>query len=201
MALDPAALPPRLASRMLEREAWARERLAAHAGKAFVVTVGPARAGFAVGVDGAFTVPDAGTPPALTLKVSPLGLAPFLHDPARFDEFVTAEGDAALAETLKSIALTLPWFVERAFGQAFGPVAGQRLADAGRALLGFPEYAATRLADNVGSYARDESGLVVTPDDLTRFKEDVAALAARAEALAERLERLAKGAAAHADPA
>jgi len=191
MDLDPAALPPRLASRILEREAWARERLAAYAGKTFVIAVGPARAGFAIGSDGAFTTPSAGGAIDLTLTLSPFGLAPFLHNPARFDEFVTTSGDVALAGTLKAIAQTLPWFVERAFGQAFGAVAGQRIADAGRALLAFPEYAANRLADNVGSYARDESGLLAQPDDLRRFADDVAAVSARTAALAARLERLA----------
>ena len=191
MRLDPAALPPGIANRVLEREAWARERLSAHAGRSFVVAVGPARAGFAIGADGAFAVPAAGGAPDLTLTLSPFGLAPFLHDPRRFDEFVTADGDAALAATLKDLAQTLPWFVERAFGQAFGAVAGQRMADAGRALLAFPEYAATRFADNVGSYVRDESGLLAQRDDMRAFGEQAAALAARTDALAERIERLA----------
>ncbi len=190
MDLDPAALPPRFASRILEREAWARERLANHAGKTFAIAVGPARAGFAIGGDGAFTTPAAGSVPDLTLTVSPLGLAPFLHDPARFDEFVTSEGDAAMSATLKAIAQTLPWFVERAFGQAFGPVVGQRVADAGRALLAMPEYAATRFADHVGSYARDEANLFMRPDELRRSGDEVEALAARTDAVAERLENL-----------
>jgi len=186
-----AGLPPDIANRVLEREAWARERLSTHAGQSFVVAVGPAHAGFAIGSDGAFAAPAAGRAPDLTLTLSPLDLAPFLHDPRRFDEFVRADGDAALASTLKDLAQTLPWFVERAFGTAFGAVAGQRIADAGRALLAFPEYASGRFADNVGSYLRDESGLLARRDELQPFAEQIAALATRADALGERIERLA----------
>jgi ubiquinone biosynthesis accessory factor UbiJ len=192
MAFDPAALPPGLANRVLEREAWARERLAAHAGKSFVIAVGPARAPFAIAADGTFAPPAPGTATDLTLALSPLALAPFLHEPARFDEFVSASGDSALAATLKDLAQTLPWFVERAFAQVLGEVAGQRVADAGRTLLALPGYAATRLKHNVGSYVRDESGAVADRADVQAFGENVAALAARVDALTARVDALAK---------
>ena len=43
--MQPAAA---LANRVLEREAWARERLAAHAGQGFVLAVGPVATGFRI---------------------------------------------------------------------------------------------------------------------------------------------------------
>jgi hypothetical protein len=42
LAIDPAAFPSALANRVLEREAWARTQLAVHAGRVFVVAIGPA---------------------------------------------------------------------------------------------------------------------------------------------------------------
>ena len=59
------------------------------------------------------------------------------------------EGDAELGGALKDLARTLPWFVEETFAKALGPVVGQRVADAGRRLLAFPEYAAQRVAESV----------------------------------------------------
>ena len=91
---------------------------------------------------GASRPPACRRPPDLTLTLSPLGVPSLLANPARWGEFVTADGDAALAATLQELAQTLPWFVERAFASALGPILGQRVADAGRRLLAFPEYAA-----------------------------------------------------------
>jgi ubiquinone biosynthesis protein UbiJ len=72
-------------------------------------------------------------------------------------------------------------------------MAGQRLADAGRRLLGFPEYAAERLADSAVSYARDEAGLLARGDEMRPFAEQNALLAARVDAAEARLDALASG--------
>ena len=105
---------------------------------------------------------------------------------------MSADGDPALVATLKDLAQTLPWFVEHAFARALGPIAGQRVADAGRALLAFPEYAAERIGDSVIGYARDEAGLIARGDEARTFGEQVALLAARVESIAARIERLAQ---------
>ena len=187
MALTNAA-----ANRLLEQEPWARERLVPYAGRTFMVRVGPLSTAFRVDNRGLLLhEPLAGAKPDLVLTLSPLSVAPFLADPRRFGEFVTEEGDPALAAALAELAQTLPWFVERIFARALGPVVGQRVADAGRKLLGMPEYAATRIAANVGSYARDEAQLLAHPADLRTLADDTTLLAARIEALAARVDALA----------
>jgi ubiquinone biosynthesis accessory factor UbiJ len=195
MKLDPALLPGRVASelanRTLGREAWAREKLAAHAGQVFAVSVGPASAGLRIGADGALESASlSGITPELRLTISPLQLPAFLADPRKWNEYVKEDGDVALGGTLKALAQTLPWFVEQAFARALGPIAGQRFADAGRHLLAFPGHAASRLSESVGRYARDESGLVVGDDEMRTFAGETAALAARVDALAARVEAL-----------
>jgi len=188
---DPSALPSALANRVLEREAWAQACLAAHVGRVFAVAVGPVVNSMRIAASGKVEpAPRAGEPPDLTLTLSPLSVPSFLADPRRWDEFVRADGDPALASTLKGLAETLPWFVERAFAQALGPIVGQRVADAGRRLLAFPEYAAARVGESVASYARDEVGLAVNRTDARSFGDETAAVAARVEALAQRLEAL-----------
>ncbi len=186
--LNPAAIGSAIANRVLEGETWARQRLSAHAGRMFVIAVGPVATALAVDASGMVEpgrLSDGA--PDLTLGLSPLELPAFLADPRRWDRFVASEGDPALAATLKDLAQTLPWFVERAFAQALGPIVGQRVADAGRVLLAFPEYAAERIGDSVVSYARDEAGLVARGDEARAFVEQVGALAARVDALADRL--------------
>ena len=73
-----------------------------------------------------------------------------------------------------------------------GPIVGQRVADAGRAALTFPEYAATRVAANVGTYARDEAQVLAHPADMRALVDDTAVLAARIDALEARVQSLAE---------
>ena len=188
---DPAALPGAVANHFLAREQWARERLAAHAGRVFVLTSTPLAASFTIAGDGAvgstLGAPDSAD---ATLRVSPLSVPALLAEPARWDALVTAEGDPELIATLKELAVTLPWFVEKAFASVLGPIAGQRVADAGRHLLLFPEYAGARIGASVAAYARDETSLATTRAEGEGFAVDVATLAARAETLAARLDAL-----------
>lgn len=186
----PAAIPAQLANRALAREASLRARLAAHAGSSFCIVSGPARMTFVIDAGGMLDQAARDVVPSLVLTIRPLDIPTLLHDPARFDEFVGADGDAALAATLKEMSATLPWFVERMFGDAFGAIAGQRLADAGRSLLGLPEYATTRLGASAGSYARDEVGLAASAADITAFGDDIRELESRVDALGERIDRI-----------
>ena len=125
MRFDPWAVPAALANRVLERETWARGSLAAHAGQVFKIAVGPFATSLRVDVSGALEAVGAtASATDLTLRLSPPDVPAFLADPTRWDAFVTAEGDAALAATLKGLAETLPWFVERAFAGVLGPMVG-----------------------------------------------------------------------------
>jgi len=190
--LGPAALAPALVNRALEHEGWAQTSLAAHAGRTFAIAVGPVTTRLRIDAAGKVeAAPRDASHPDVTLALSPPSVPAFLANPKRWDEFVVADGDAALAATLKGLAETLPWFVERAFAAALGPIVGQRVADAGRRLLAFPEYAATRVGDSVASYARDEIQFAATSMDARAFGEDVTAIAARVDAAAERIDTLA----------
>lgn len=180
------------ANRVLEQEPWARARLAALAGRSFMLRVGPVVAAFRIAPSGHLErAPLAGQTADLVLTLSPFNVPAMLANPARWNEFVVAEGDVELAGALRDLARTLPWVVERALARPFGPVVGQRVADIGRAALEMPEYAATRVAANVGSYARDEAQLLAHPADMRALVDDTAQLAARIDALSARVAALA----------
>ncbi len=193
---DPADAPVRLANRILDEEAWAREKLAPFAGRAFTLSVGPVTSRFAITDEGRLERAAATTSAALTLVLSPLAIPSFLANPARWNEFVREDGDVELGGALKELARTLPWFVEAALARSLGPLAGQRVADAGRRLLAFPEYAAQRVTEGVASYARDEAHLLARGAQMRSFRDGVVDATARVDALEQRFETLAAHAAA-----
>jgi ubiquinone biosynthesis protein UbiJ len=178
------------ANRALAREDWARERLAAHAGRKLRIVAGPAALTLAINADGSFV--DSQEAPDLTLTIPALRLPALVAYPERWNELVGAAGDASLASTIGELAQTLPWFIERSFARIFGPIVGAQLAEAGRRLLALPGYAAERAGSSFASYASDESGLVTGARAGSEFAAEVAALAARVDALGERIDRLVK---------
>ena len=179
-----------LANRLLERESWAREKLAAHASRTVRLDIGPVTRVFTIDADGWLRE---GEPvPNLTLTISPLQLPALLAQPERWNQLVAAEGDASLAATLAELALTLPWFVEELFARAFGRAAGQQLADIGRRLLRLPGYAAERFGDSVANYVGEEARLAVTGAEAKDFAAEIAVLAKRVDALGERIESLGR---------
>ena len=190
-AIDPAI---GLANRVLEREDWARERLSAHAGRSVRMVCGPIASTLAIAPSGMLSPSQSAAD--LTLSISPLRLPTLLAHPERWTELVAVEGDAALAATLADLARTLPWFVEQAFASALGPLIGTRVADAGRELLALPERAAHSFGESLSSYARDEAGLGVSASAFADFVAEAAAVAARVDALALRLDQAAKAGAA-----
>jgi len=190
---DPGEAPARLANRILADQDWARARLVPFIGRTFSLAVGPLHAQWQIADDGTLASVPASTPTDLRLTLSPLSVPSFLADPKRWNEFVREEGDADFGGALKDLAYTLPWFVEEAFGKALGPVVGQQVADAGRKLLAFPEYAAQRVTDSAASYARDEAGLLMRGGDLARLKSETEEATTRVDALAQRIDALAPG--------
>jgi ubiquinone biosynthesis protein UbiJ len=184
-----------VANHLLAREGWARERLAQHAGQTFAIAVGPFGTALAIDATGMLFAPRTDAVAAdVTLRLSPLDVPSLLADPSRWSALVDVRGDAALAASLAELAQTVPWFIERALASLLGPIAGQRAADAGRALLRAPAYAASRFADALASYASDEVRIATRGIELATFAEQVAALASRTDALAMRVDALAASA-------
>ena len=192
MRFDPAGLPAALANRVLGREAWAQACLATHAGRVFAVVVGPIVTPLRIDESGAIaSVRPADGPADLKLTISPMALPSLLADPTRWDEWVAVDGDPALAATLKGLAETLPWFVERALAGALGPIVGLRVADAGRRLLALPGYAGARVGASIASYARDEATFAASASEARSIGEQIAATASRVDALSARVDALA----------
>ena len=180
------------ANRVLEREHWARAKLAGHAGRTVCVRIGRANKTFAVDADGRLL--ESESSPDLRLTIPPIWLPTLLAQPERWGECVAAEGDAAFAATLRELALTLPWFVEHLCAKAFGPVAGQTIADLGRRLLTLPGYAVERFADSITRYVGNEAQFAVSAAEARVVTAEISAFSARVDALALRVDGLADSA-------
>lgn len=184
------SLAARTMNRWLGSEAWARGRFAAHAGRSFSIGVGPVRSAFTIAADGMVADAPAEASADLRLTVSPLAAPALVAEPSRWDELVTAEGDPALAGTLRELAVTLPWLVEAAFAQLLGPIVGKRVADAGKVALGVPGHVAERLVAGAAGFARDEAGLLAHPARLRELAAAIEDLSARVAALDTRIAGL-----------
>lgn len=184
--MSPEDLAAGLANRALASEDWARAKLAAFAGQGFALAAGPFSATFVIGNDGALARAPAGAAVALTVTTSPLSLPELAADPVRWNDLVKNDGDPALASTLADLARTFPWVVERTLASAFGPIAGQAIADAGRSLLGIPAALSKHAASSVGEFAA-ESGMVARRADFDAFSCGTAEAEARVDALAGRI--------------
>ena len=188
-APSPDALAAQAANRALHGEAWARDQLRAHAGSVFAIDSGPFTSTFVVRDDGTFAPAPAGATVALRLAIPPLAMPALAAEPSRWRQQVRAEGDQALAATLEAIAQTFPWFVERAFARAFGPIAGQAIAEAGRTLLSIPAAMSHQAAAGVGQLAA-EADVVAHRGDFAAFSCGTAEAEARVDALAARIAAL-----------
>lgn len=187
---SPAAVVAGAVNRALASEPWARERLAAHAGSRFAVRSGPFGTSFEIGGDGSLRAAPGDAAPTLALTISPPDLPALAADPARWPDLVRGDGDEALESTLRDLAATSPWFVERALGGALGPVIGQRVADAGRALLAWPGEASRKFAGHAARYAGEESNLLARRGEAAGTGEALARLEAGTDALSRRVEAL-----------
>lgn len=187
---SPAAVVAGAVNRALASEPWARERLAVHAGGRFSIRSGPFGASFEIGAEGTLRAAPADAAPTLALAISPPDLPALAADPARWREFVRGDGDEALESTLRDLAATLPWFVERALAGALGPVIGQRVADAGRAMLAWPGEASRKLAGHAARYASEESNLLARRGETAGTDEALAGIEAGTDALSRRVEAL-----------
>jgi len=192
-----SATAARLLNRVLEGESWARERLSTHAGRTFTVRVGPASQSFRIMASGQLESATGARETGLSdtsLRVSPLRLPSLLAEPRRWNEWVTASGDAALTATLADLAQASPWFIEAMLGRALGPIVGRRAADLGRRALAFPQHAAERVSASFSSYAHDEVAprFGVSRDEARDFSDAVANAAVRVSTLEQRIERLTR---------
>ncbi|MCD0506239.1 ubiquinone biosynthesis accessory factor UbiJ, partial [Bordetella petrii] len=133
----PARLLVRALNTLLAREAWARERLARHAGKTVRFAVGGFAGGLAINSEGYADQADQAVVPDVTLTVDPAKLNPLRLLPGQerpdVAEATHIEGEAALARVVADLAANLRWDPEDDLARVVGDIPAARLVAGARA--------------------------------------------------------------------
>ncbi|AZY53810.1 ubiquinone biosynthesis accessory factor UbiJ [Bordetella avium] len=197
----PTRFALRALNTLLDREAWARERLARHGGK----TVRFALNGFGLSLtidnEGRVQESDPAIVPDVTLSALPerLSLLQFLPGSPKPDmaEVTHISGDAALAQVVADLARDLRWDAQDDLARVIGDIPALRLTAGLQAFLRGTREAARRMAGNTAEYLAEESRVLAGRPvfeqwrlDLTELQQDTDRLARSIGALQSRLAAL-----------
>ncbi len=190
---DPAGFLLRALNALLQREDWARQRLAAHAGKTLRLSAGgPWRLQATLSSDGLLQASDAAIVPDVVLSLPPSHWRE-LPDlwrrggVAHVSSVVHIEGDAGLAQVVSDLARDLRWDVEDDLSRVVGDVAALRLTGALRAAGNGAREAAGKARDNVAEYLAEESAMAIRRADFDAWRTEVDDLLSRLDALDRRV--------------
>lgn len=210
MLPTPSLAPPdrmiaRTLNALLDREPWARERLARHAGK----TVRFAAAGFTLNLtiasDGSTDPADSAIVPDVTLTVRTAGFSPLQwagqrmlaladgrasgsHDAVT--EMTHIEGDAGLAQVVGELAQQLRFDPEDELARVIGDIPALRILGAARGLAEGVRRAGSRVLGNLAEYLSEERGAITAQPSMAQWRADAAELDVRARGLAARAAQL-----------
>ena len=158
-------------NQLLERERWARERLAALAGEAMELRLAflpPVRVHLEAG--GRFE--PGGPEPSAVLTLSGIS------------------GSGPLVAELRYLVRHLRPDVEEELSRVIGDVAAQRIGDGVRAIARWQRDAAARAGEALVDYVVDERQMLARRPEVAQFAADVARLTAALAALEQRIARL-----------
>lgn len=176
---------------VLARERWARDRLAAHAGRAIEVTIAPF-APFAVVVTllGELRAREPQDEPAAANLHADRGVLGAIARGDRWWTGVRIEGDPALVATLEYLARHLRWDPADDLARIVGDIPAERIVRTGRSIAGWQRDARRRIAADMGEYLGLEKGLAVTRPELADLATRIATTAAAVSALESRIAAL-----------
>jgi ubiquinone biosynthesis protein UbiJ len=178
-----------LLNQLLEREAWARQKLAPFAGERVEWRAPPLPAVRFTILEGG-RVAAGGEGATLTVTLKPGAAVALLRGEDYFMREVEVSGNARLAAEVLALARHLRWDFEEDLSRVVGDVAAHRLADAARALAAWQADATRRVAEAFAGYATEEKRLLVRRAELGALSDGIAGLRDGVERLAKRIERL-----------
>jgi len=187
-SLPPPPVAPAL-NHLLRRASWARERLAAHAGKTVCFDLAPLSVSLEILATGEVAAGHAAAAttfrltPALALRIAATGRDAWRE--------VETCGDLALARDVLYLAENLRWDAEEDLSRVFGDILAHRIAGAGNAFLRWQRDSANSLAQQATAYWTEERPLVVARPLLEQFSRDIDILRDDVARFEKRLEHLA----------
>lgn len=191
----PASLAVRSLNAMLEREPWARERLARHAGKTVRFALSRLDVSLTVQPGGLAELAAGDAEPAVVLTVVPERitldrLRPGPDTADAFADMTHISGDAAFAQVVAELARHLRPDLQDVLAERIGDVAAVRLTQGVRAIWDGLRQGGERLAGNVAEYLSEESGALLARPVFEDLRDGLADAQARLDALDQRAARL-----------
>lgn len=176
---------------LLAQELWARDKLAAHAGKVAWLDSGVLVVKLKVAPDGMLcaAVDEA---PNVTIRVRLADLPLIMQDRERAFSYVKIEGDADFANTISQLSQTLRWEVEEDLSKWVGDIAATRIVAGARAVAENARSTRQKLAENLAEYFLEENPTLMRPQAVADFTGDVTKLRDDVERLSKRIEKLTK---------
>lgn len=176
---------------VLQSSAWARERLAPHAGRTAELLADPLRLRFTVSPQGTLTESAADEPPAVTLTVPASALPQFLTgDADRAMSRLRIDGSADFADALGFVFRNLRWDLEEDLSRVLGDVLAHRVASGASALRDAQVRAFRSATGSVAEYLAEEQGLLATQAALSQHEDSLRTLRDDLARLDKRLDRL-----------
>jgi ubiquinone biosynthesis protein UbiJ len=185
----PSPIPAAI-NHLLAPESWARDKLAAHAGKVALLDAGVLTVRLKVTADGMVQTAAHDDTPNVTIRVKLADLPLIAQNRERAFSYVKVEGDADFANAISQLSQSLKWEAEEDLSKWVGDIAATRIVAGARAAFDTVKSTQQKLAENVAEYFLEENPMLVRPQAVTDFAGDVAKLRDDVERISKRIEKL-----------
>lgn len=174
---------------LLAQAEWARRQLQTFAGRQARFDMPPWQLAFSVNAEGLFEPVGEGE---IDVTVALPAETPLLAlqgiERAMAGAHVT--GNAEFATALSFVLKNLRWDAEEDLSKLVGDIAAHRIVGVSSRLTLWSQEASRNVVENLAEYLGEESALLVPTRELARFREELADLDSRIDALAARAKAL-----------
>lgn len=175
---------------LLAEEPWASQQLQLHADKVVCIDLSVYLLRIKITSQGYLEAASAVSKANVTIHIKPADIPLILQDMQRAISYVKLEGDADLAQTVSEIGKNLRWDAEHHLSRLFGDIAGPRLTNSGKAVLASLQSNVQKCQENLAEYFLEENPLLIRPERVAEFRQDVNQLRDDVERLFKRIEKL-----------
>jgi ubiquinone biosynthesis protein UbiJ len=187
---EPLAVPA--INRLLRANAWALEKLTAHAGKTAVLACAPFEVRLTVLATGEVAAAARETAPDVTITVTPGSLLRLAARDESAWNAARVSGDVQFAAAIDYVRRNLEWDYEEDLSRVFGDIAAHRIAGAVREIDRWGRAAALNLGQSFAEYAMYEQPLLASRRAVEEFNREVDEVRDHAARLEKRIELLCR---------
>lgn len=183
-------LIPATINHLLANEAWARARVANHAGKVARINLGVTVFNLRAEPDGLVQSAADDDVPTVTIHVKPADLPLILRDRERAVSYVRIEGDADFANMISQLSQSLKWEAEEDLSGFIGDIAAMRVTAGAKSAVQLAQATHRKITENAAEYFIEENPMLIRQraaadfaDEVTRLRDDVERLSKRVDKL------------------